>query len=198
MFKSVSNMAARIRISSASKTALLAGLFGLWAASSTVAAQAVLANTGSAIVPSLVGAPSAAHSAFPATIQASPSWQKLTIAQQTALKPMQADWANLDAARKKKWLEVAKRYQSMSPADQARMHERMGQWTKLTPAERSTARDNYSAVLSSPSSSGDAAGKGNLNEQWLKYQALSAEKKASLNQSAKSVDTGKNKPLTAP
>lgn len=130
------------------------------------------------------------------TIESAPTWKSLTAAQQMALKPMQADWASLDANRKQKWLAVAKRYQTMMPADQARMHERMAQWSQLTPAQRSTARDNYSAVLSSPSSSGDASGKGNLNEQWAKYQALSPEKKASLaEQSKKSVDTGKTKPL---
>jgi hypothetical protein len=115
---------------------------------------------------------------------------------------MQADWSGLDASRKKKWLAVAQRYQTMPPADQARMHERMSQWAKLTPSQRSAARDNYSAVLSSPSSSGDASGKSNLNEQWAKYQALSPEKKASLNEQANKMDTTKPKakplPLVTP
>jgi hypothetical protein len=167
---------------SASKT-LLAGLFCLFSMSlaATAAAQATNASASASKV-----------------IESAPSWKALTDAQQTALKPMQADWAGLDASRKKKWLAVAQRYQTMSPADQARMHERMGQWAKLTPAQRSTARDNYSAVLSSPSSSGDTASKGNLNAQWTKYQALSAEKKNNLTQQANKVDSVKTKPLAAP
>jgi Protein of unknown function (DUF3106) len=112
--------------------------------------------------------------------ESGPSWQSLSSADKSALKPMQDDWQNLDANRKKKWLAVATRYQTMNAADQARMHQRMVEWAKLTPTQRAVARDNYSAVLSSPSSSGDATGKGNLNEQWNKYQALPAEKRALL------------------
>lgn len=165
------------------QTTLLAGLF-CFAALPTVLAQPI--------------APVAATK----TIESAPSWKSLTAAQQTALKPMQADWANLDANRKKKWLAVAQRYQTMSATDQARMHERMAQWAKLTPVQRSAARDNYSAVLSRPNTTGgngnDAAAKTNLNEQWAKYQALPSEKKASLNELANKVDTTKTKPLSAP
>ena len=100
---------------------------------------------------------------------------------------------------KKKWLAVAQRYQKMTPEDQTRMHNRMTAWSKLTPNQRTQARDNYSAVLSSPSSSADPAGKANLSEQWTKYQALSPEKKASLAEKAnKPADTTKTKPLAAP
>lgn len=133
-------------------------------------------------------------------IEASPSWKALTPAQQAALKPMQAEWGTLDANRKKKWLVVAQRYQTLSSAEQARMHERMGQWAKLSPEQRSVARDNYSAVLSSPNASAagvDSSPKNNLNEQWAKYQALPADKKASLaEQAAKPAETGKAKPLS--
>ncbi len=126
------------------------------------------------------------------TIEASPSWSKLSSAQQTALLPMQNDWTGLDANRKKKWLAVAQRYQSMSSVEQVRMHERMSQWASLTPAQRSAARDNYSAVLSSPNTttgsaagnSGEGVGKNNLAQQWEKYQSLSAEKKAALTKQA--------------
>lgn len=122
-----------------------------------------------------------AASASSTKSDSAPAWNKLSAAQQAALKPMQADWSSLDANRKKKWLAVALRFQSMSPADQERIHGRMQEWQKLSPIQRSLARDNYSAVLSSPNSSGDATGKSNLNEQWNKYQALSPEKKAELN-----------------
>ncbi len=177
MYKSVSNMI-RIR---RTQTALLAGLFGVCLAANTGAALAQQANHTA--------------QATAAALEPSPSWLKLTPAQQIALKPMQADWATLDASRQKKWLAVAQRYHTLSPADQARMHSRMADWAKLTPAQRSAARDNYSAVLSSPSSSADPAGKANLNEQWVKYQALPAEKKASLAEQANKVESGKTKPL---
>jgi Protein of unknown function (DUF3106) len=132
-------------------------------------------------------------------IESRPTWSQLTPQQQAALKPIQADWSTLDASRKKKWLAVAQRYQKMTLEDQARMHSRMTAWSKLTPIQRTQARDNYSAVLSSPSSSADPAGKGNLSEQWAKYQALSPEKKASLAEKANKVaDVAKTKPLSIP
>jgi hypothetical protein len=146
-----------------------------------------------------VAAPTASKAKAEPAIESRPSWAALTAPQQTALKPMQADWASMDGNRKKKWLAVAQRYQSMQPADQARMHSRMAEWSKLTPVQRSAARDNYSAVLSSPSSSADPASKANLSEQWAKYQALSPEKKASLTEKAnKTADSIKTKPLATP
>jgi Protein of unknown function (DUF3106) len=173
-YKWVSKMALKPSL----KTALLAGLFGLYGLQNIAVAQAVTPPNNPALAK---------------------SWQQLSPAQQAALKPMQTDWAVLDESRKKKWLAVAQRYQTMSPADQARMHSRMAEWAKLSPEQRSAARDNYSAVLSSPSSSGDSAGKSNLNEQWVKYQALSPEKKASLTEQAKKgADTVKTKPLSTP
>jgi Protein of unknown function (DUF3106) len=169
--------------------AVWASFFVLWAACGMAGAQALAAPADSKV--------SAKAAAEPA-IESRPTWAQLKPADQTALKPMQTDWAGLDVNRKKKWLAVAQRYQAMSPADQARMHSRMADWGKLTPAQRSTARDNYSAVLSSPSSSADPAGKANLSEQWAKYQALSPEKKASLNEQAnKQSETVKTKPLMA-
>ncbi len=171
--------------STSRKTALLAGLFGLWVLTSAAAAQVAAATVNQSVNPAV-------------SLEASPAWAKLTPAQQIALKPMQADWAALDGNRKKKWLAVAQRYQTMSPADQARMHSRMTEWAKLTPEQRTIARDNYSAVLSSPTSSADPAGKANLNEQWNKYQALSPEKKASLTEQANKVDAVKTKPLMTP
>lgn len=136
-------------------------------------------STVSASIPSAT-AQTAVKALASKASESGPSWQSLSSADKSALKPMQDDWHNLDANRKKKWLAVATRYQTMNAADQARMHQRMVEWAKLTPTQRAAARDNYSAVLSSPSSSGDATGKGNLNEQWNKYQALPAEKRALL------------------
>jgi hypothetical protein len=45
--------------------------------------------------------------------------------------------------QKEKWLEIGKRYAKMKPEEQQRLHERMRDWVKLTPAERSAARTNY-------------------------------------------------------
>ena len=128
-----------------------------------------------------------------ATLESRPTWDALTPAQQAALKPMQADWAQLDAARKKKWLAVAQRYHTMNPADQARMHARLSDWNKLTPEQRKQARDNYSAVLSSPSSKPEAGSeKANINTQYEKYLALSPEKRAELRAKAEQIEAAKS------
>ena len=126
------------------------------------------------------------------TIEARPVWSSLTAAEQAALKPMQADWASLDATRKKKWLAVAKRYAEIQPAEQARMHERMQAWSKLSPAQRAQARDNYSSVLSSPSSKPEAgSNQANLNTQYEKYLALPPEKRAELKAKAEQAEADK-------
>lgn len=164
-----------------------------------MAVVSVFALSASISMAQTVVAPAASKAKAEPAIESRPTWSQLTEPQQTALKPMQADWASMDGNRKKKWLAVAQRYQSMQPVDQARMHSRMAEWSKLTPAQRSAARDNYSAVLSSPSSSADPASKANLREQWAKYQALSPEKKASLTEKAnKAADATKTKPLATP
>lgn len=117
-------------------------------------------------------------------------WEKLTSAQQQALRPIQSDWASLDAARKKKWLAVAQRFAAMPPEDQAQMHSRMQAWSQLSPAQRQSARDSYTQALSSPNSApAQGSTKANLNEQWIKYQALPPERRAALKAAAENAPT---------
>ncbi|QNA89749.1 DUF3106 domain-containing protein [Massilia sp. Dwa41.01b] len=72
-----------------------------------------------------------------------PLWRELTRAQQLALEPLHPEWDAMDGTRKKKWLEMSRRFASMNPAEQARVHERMRQWIRLTPEQRNLARENY-------------------------------------------------------
>lgn len=74
---------------------------------------------------------------------AGPSWAQLTVAQQTALRPLARDWAQIDDVRRQKWLEIAARFDRMSPAEQARVQERMRAWAELSPGERGQARFNF-------------------------------------------------------
>jgi hypothetical protein len=123
-------------------------------------------------------------------LEASPDWGSLNTLQKNALQPIQDDWVYLDSLRKQKWLKVAKHYHSMTLAQQKRMHSRMLQWNKLTPTQRVQARDNYSAVLSSPSSV-NSKGDDKLHEQWERYQALSPEKKQRLREKSTAAHTSK-------
>lgn len=143
-------------------------------------------------------APAASPLKARTAIETGKPWHKLSDAEQAALKPIQTDWATLDAARKQKWLAVAQRYAALPAADQVQIHSRMQAWGQLSPAQRQTARDNYAQALSSPNSKpADGSNKANLNEQWVKYQALPPEKRAALQAAAMPSTTPplKNKPL---
>lgn len=100
------------------------------------------------------------------------AWANLSPAQHQALEPLTGEWPRMSELQKEKWLEIGKRYARMKPEEQARLHERMRDWVKLTPAERSTARTNYARAKKL-----DAEEK---HEQWAKYQQLSAEQKKKL------------------
>lgn len=99
-------------------------------------------------------------------------WHELKPAQRTALKPLEHEWPSIDAARKKKWLEISARYQKMSPEEQARLQERMSAWTRMTPQERGAARLRFQEAKQVPAQDRQA--------RWNAYQALSPEKRREL------------------
>lgn len=131
--------------------------------------------------------PTAAAVARPAT-PASPAsaeklpWHKLTRAQQTALQPLAGEWNRLDAPRKQKWLDIANRYASMKPGEQARVQERMRDWVKLTPEQRRQVRENYARTKK--------IDPGQKSAQWQQYQQLSDEQKQQL-----AIEASAKKPL---
>jgi hypothetical protein len=99
-------------------------------------------------------------------------WQRLKPAQREALKPLQQEWPQIDAARKQKWIELADRLPGMPPEEKARVQGRMADWARLTPAERGQARLRYQETRQMPL--------GDRRSRWEAYQALSAEEKSSL------------------
>ena len=101
-----------------------------------------------------------------------PLWRDLTRAQQLALGPLQAEWDEMDGARKRKWLEMSRRFASMNPDEQGRVHERMRQWIRLTPEERNLARENYSKVRK--------LAPGEKAASWESYKQLSTDQKRRL------------------
>src|SRR5512143_2550038 len=62
-------------------------------------------------------------------------WQRLKPAQREALKPLQQEWPQIDAARKQKWIELADRLPGMPAEERARIQGRMADWAELTPSE---------------------------------------------------------------
>jgi len=104
-------------------------------------------------------------------------WNDLKPAQRHALKPLERDWAGIDATRKQKWIELSGRFQKMSPDEQARLQARMGEWAKLSPQERGTARLNFQEAKQLPAQDRQA--------RWNAYQALPPEKRRELAERAK-------------
>ena len=106
------------------------------------------------------------------SVSTKPLWTELTQPQQLALDPLRAEWDQMEAPRKQKWLEIANRYSSMKLDEQQRMQDRMRDWLKLTPEERRVARENYTLSKKIDKSKKSA--------QWEEYQALPEEEKRKL------------------
>jgi hypothetical protein len=106
-----------------------------------------------------------------------PLWRELTPAQQAALEPLRTEWDTIDGVRKKKWLALSRRFGSMNPAEQARVHERMRQWMRLTPEQRNLARENFNKARKL--APGDKAA------TWESYKQLTPGEKQRLAQSAR-------------
>ena len=106
-----------------------------------------------------------AGASAPAIVGQGPAWSALKPAQREALKPLEREWAGIDSLRKRKWLEIAERYQRLSPPDQARLQARMAEWSRLTPMERGQTRLNFEEAKQAPAQDRRAS--------WEAYQTLS-------------------------
>jgi hypothetical protein len=118
-----------------------------------------------------------AVSAWAAEPAGGPSWASLTPAQRQALAPLQRDWASIDEQRKQKWLEVAARFPTMPADERTRVQQRMADWARLTPAERTRARLQFQEARQLPAEERQA--------RWQAYQALPEEQRKTLAQRAR-------------
>ncbi|MBX3618396.1 MAG: DUF3106 domain-containing protein [Rhizobacter sp.] len=100
------------------------------------------------------------------------AWSSLNASQRKALKPLEAEWGQLDAPSQTKWLTLANRFPKMSPAQQARIQTRMDEWARLTPRERGQARMNYREAQQVPAQERRA--------RWEAYKALPPEQRKQL------------------
>ena len=78
----------------------------------------------------------------------------------------------MEPLRRKKWLEISNKYATMKPDEQARVHERMRSWVKLTPEQRTEVRENFAKTTQIKPERKSA--------QWQQYQQLSEEQKKQL------------------
>ena len=104
-----------------------------------------------------------------------PTWGELTQEQQQILAPLAVDWDNLEPARKRKWIGIAKRYPKMKPDEQVRAQRRMQAWVKLTPKERQAARERYKKLEKLPPDK-----KQGLKQQWEEYNRLPEQERRKL------------------
>lgn len=153
-------------IAKAAATALI-GLFCSWVGAAPAAASAAVIGAGSA----------ASSPARSAANPAGPAWSALTPAQRSALAPLEHEWPGIDAPGKAKWLRIAPRFPSLPADEQQRMHDRMAEWSRLTPAERGRARLSFQEARQlSPQQ---------RHERWETYQALPDDARKALAERAK-------------
>ena len=160
------------------------GLFVLLVAALGTSAHCAAAQS---VAATPLRATSVAQSAAPTakaavTLATKPAWQDLTVQQQTALRPLAANWATLPEASKRKWLAVSKNYNSLAVPEQVKMHSRMTEWVALSQRQRSEARLQYARTKQLSPQEKAAT--------WQAYQALSLEEKQKLAAKASTKPTG--------
>lgn len=126
----------------------------------------------------LLAAP--AHSQPRKSSESPPTWSALTEPQREALAPLAGQWGTMSADRKRKWLEIAEKYPRLSPDGKARLHARMVEFSKLTPQQRQTARENFQRAYELPLESRESAVQ--------QYKTLPPEKKKELSDKGKRKD----------
>ncbi|MET0333711.1 MAG: DUF3106 domain-containing protein [Rhizobacter sp.] len=100
------------------------------------------------------------------------TWTALNPNQKNALRPLEAEWNRIEPQRRAKWIEIADKFPSMPPAEQARIQNRMSEWAKLTPKQRGEARMNYRDAQQVPAQERKA--------KWEAYNALPPEQRKQL------------------
>jgi hypothetical protein len=108
-----------------------------------------------------------------------PGWTALTPEQKTILAPLEKEWAQMDAFRRKKWIGIAQRFPDMMPLEQASMQRNMREWAKLAPEERRIAREKYKSLKRiSPEQ------RQLVKQKWEEYSTLTEEEKERLRSKA--------------
>ena len=108
------------------------GLIGSVAAAAAIDMSASPPTSGRAVRPAIVGA-----------VSADAGWSTLSVFQKSALAPLHAHWAALDAATQARWIHVSDRLQGMPPSAVARAQARMAGWQHLSHERREGARQRF-------------------------------------------------------
>lgn len=95
-------------------------------------------------------------------------------------------WETLGPERKRKWLDVAAKYPKLTPDAQQRLQQRMGEFARLSPEQRITARENFRRAYELPADK--------RQEQLQRYQELPEDKKRALAERAAKKQTQPTQP----
>jgi hypothetical protein len=106
-------------------------------------------------------------------VEAGRRWAELNANQKTSLKPLEHDWAGIDADHKLKWMTLAERMPTMPADERTRIQARMTEWAALSPQQRAQVRLNFQEAK-------QVAPAADRRARWEAYQALPAEQKRQL------------------
>lgn len=123
-----------------------------------------------------------------------PTWKELSSEQKTILAPLEVDWDNMERFRRKKWLEIAARFPSLSNAEQERLRDRMQDWANLTPEQRQAARERFKEL----SKRTNAEEREALAQKWTDYQNLPKEVRERLEKSARDQEKANKRAARTP
>jgi len=97
---------------------------------------------------------------------------RLNSQQKQVLAPLAQNWDEVDAAGKKKWLSIAKRYPNMSPLEQQRIQSQMREWASLTSDQRNKVREKYKNIKQLPPEKHYE-----IKHKWREYEQLREDQK---------------------
>lgn len=141
--------------------------------------MASLVSLGHGAAQAAAGLPkaAAASSSNVISLGSAPEWHELAVGQKKVLMPLSQHWVEMDDASRAKWVNVADRFDKLSPAEKQRVQDRMTQWAKLPAQERGEARLRFQQTRQLSADQ--------RQQKWAAYQALSPEDREDLTRQAK-------------
>lgn len=152
---------------------LLLGAAGFSAFAQTPEAAAAPTAAASDAAPAAARTRPLAKPVAPTALSTPPAtWAALTPKQQALLAPLERDWAGISDAQRSKWLSATPTLATMSGEEIKRVHDRIRDWTAMSPADRLNARIGFQVARQLTAEQRQA--------RWEAYQALPAEERQAL------------------
>lgn len=98
------------------------------------------ANAGAKAQPHPWREPPPPEAPFGSDLAPAPMWAELSPSERFALSPLAKDFDGMDAHQRRKWKALARRAKAWTPEQLATAQSRMSLWARMTPEQRSAAR----------------------------------------------------------